>query len=188
MTDWSKCPAVESVPGRLSGAWVFTGTRLPVSSLFENLESGATVEEFLEWFDGAEEWKVRAVLQHVADSMKAAMPAGTLENPVYQGTPRPLRSFLPEHAVDTAAGRGWSELSNGELLDIAESEGYELLITTDQNIRHQQNLAGRRLAVIVLLSGAWPYARSRIEEIRAAAAEVQGGELREVPISIRGEG
>ena len=61
---------------------MFTGTRLPVSSLFENLESGATVEEFLEWFDGAEEWKVRAVLQHVADSMKAAMPAGTLENPV----------------------------------------------------------------------------------------------------------
>ena len=82
MTDWSKCPAVESVPGRLSGAWVFTSTRLPVSSLFENLESGATVEEFLEWFDGAEEWKVRAVLRHVADSLKAAMPAGTLENPV----------------------------------------------------------------------------------------------------------
>ena len=105
-----------------------------------------------------------------------------------QGTPRPLRSFFPEHAVDTAAGRGWSELSNGDLLDIAESGGYELLITTDQNIRHQQNLAGRRLAVIVLLSGAWPYARSRIEEIRAAVAEVQGGELREVPISIRGEG
>ena len=55
-------------------------------------------------------------------------------------------------------------MSNGDLLDIAESEGYELLITTDQNIRYQQNLAGRRLAVIVLLSGAWPYARSRIEE------------------------
>ena len=64
-------------------------------------------------------------------------------------------------------------MSNGDLLDIAESEGYELLITTDQNMRHQQNLAGRRLAVIVLLSGAWPYARSRLEEIRAAAAEVQ---------------
>ena len=105
-----------------------------------------------------------------------------------QGTPRPLRNFLPEHTVDTSAGRGWSELSNGDLLDIAESEGYELLITTDQNIRHQQNLAARRLAVIVLLSGAWPYARSRVEEIRAAVAEVQRGELREVPISIRGEG
>ena len=79
-------------------------------------------------------------------------------------------------------------MSNRDLLDIAESEGYELLITTDQNMRRQQNLAGRRLAVTVLLSGAWPYARSRIEEIRAPVAEVQRGELREVPISIRGEG
>ena len=61
MTDWSKCPAVESVPGRLSGAWVFTGTRLPMSSLFENLESGVTVEEFLEWFDGAEEMRLQEV-------------------------------------------------------------------------------------------------------------------------------
>ena len=82
MTDWSKCPAVESVPGRVSGAWVFTGTRLPVSSLFENLESGATVEEYLEWFEGAEEWKVRAVLQHVADSLKAAVLVDSLENSV----------------------------------------------------------------------------------------------------------
>ena len=62
MTDGSKCPAVESVPGRVSGAWVFTGTRLAVSSLFETLESGAPVEEYLEWFEGAEEWRVRAVL------------------------------------------------------------------------------------------------------------------------------
>ena len=78
-------------------------------------------------------------------------------------------------------------MNNGDLLDIAESEGYELLITTDQNIRHQQNLAGRRLAVIVLLSGAWPYAQSRVEDIRAAVAEAQPGELREVTIPMRGE-
>ena len=78
-------------------------------------------------------------------------------------------------------------MSDGDLLDIAESEGFELLKPTDQNMRHQQNLAGRRLAVIVLLSGAWPYARSRIEEIRAAVAQVQCGELREVAILIRGE-
>ena len=82
MTDWSRCSAVESVPGRLSGAWVFTGTRLAVSSLFENLESGATVSDFLEWFEGAEEWKVRAVLQHAADSLTAPVPVGSLENPV----------------------------------------------------------------------------------------------------------
>ena len=65
MTDWSKCPAVESVPGKVSGNWVFKDTRLPVYALFENLESGATVEEFMEWFEPVDEWKVRAVLQYV---------------------------------------------------------------------------------------------------------------------------
>ena len=102
-----------------------------------------------------------------------------------QGTPRPLRNFLPEHTVDTSARKGWSELSNGELLDIAESEGYELLITTDQNLQHQQNLAGRRLAVMVLRSGSWPYAHAGIAEIRAAVADVQSGELREVRLTVR---
>lgn len=82
MTDWEACPAVERVPDRLSGAWVFTGTRLPVSALFENLESGATIEQFLEWFEGAEEWKVRAVLQHAADSLKAPVPLSSLEDTV----------------------------------------------------------------------------------------------------------
>ena len=80
MTDWSKCPAVESVPGRVGGAWVFTDTRLPVSALFENIESGATVEEFLEWYPPVDEWKVKAVLQHVADSLKAPMPVSSLED------------------------------------------------------------------------------------------------------------
>ena len=99
-----------------------------------------------------------------------------------QGTPRPLRDFLSEHTVDTSAGRGWSELSNGDLLNIAEIEGYDLLITTDQSMRYQQNIAGRALAVLVLLSGAWPYARSSVEDIRAAIAEAQPGEWKEVPI------
>ena len=69
MTNWETCPAVESVPGRLSGAWVFTGTRVPVSALFANLESGATVDEFLEWFPGVEAWQVRAVLEHVVSDL-----------------------------------------------------------------------------------------------------------------------
>ena len=80
MTDWSKCPAVESVPGRVSGAWVFTDTRLPVSALFENIESGATVEEFMEWYPPVDEWKVKAVFQHVADSLKAPVPVSSLED------------------------------------------------------------------------------------------------------------
>ncbi len=82
MIDWSKCPGVESVPGRVSGAWVFTDSRLPVSALFENLEAGATVEEFMEWFQMEDEWKVRAVLQHVADSLKESVPVSTLEDTV----------------------------------------------------------------------------------------------------------
>ncbi len=55
MTDWNKCPAVESVPGKVSGNWVFTGTRLPLYTLFENLAEGATIYDFIDWFEGVEE-------------------------------------------------------------------------------------------------------------------------------------
>ena len=82
MTDWSKCPAVESVPGRVSGAWVFKDTRLPLYVLFENLEAGATVEEFMDWFAPVDEWKVRAVLHYAADSVKAPVPVSSLEDTV----------------------------------------------------------------------------------------------------------
>lgn len=69
MTDWTRCSAVESVPGRMSGAWVFTGTRVPVSALFGNLAEGATVNDFLDWFPGVEEWQVREVLEHEVKSL-----------------------------------------------------------------------------------------------------------------------
>ena len=70
MTDWSTCPAVERRAGKLCGAWAFTGTRVPVSALFENLGSGATAEQFLDWFPEVEDWKVRAVLEHEAKALK----------------------------------------------------------------------------------------------------------------------
>ena len=79
MTDWEKCPAVESVPDRLSGAWVFTKSRVPVSSLFGNLAEGATIQEFLEWFPGVEEWQVKAVLEHAVRSLDTKVKH---ENPV----------------------------------------------------------------------------------------------------------
>ena len=66
MIDWNQCPEVESVPGKLSGAWVFKNTRLPISALFGNLASGATVGEFVEWFPGVEEAQVLAVLEFAA--------------------------------------------------------------------------------------------------------------------------
>ena len=74
MVDWSTCPGVESIPGKHSGDWLFTKTRVPVATLFGNLAAGATVQEFLDWFEGVEEWQVRATLQHVADNIDAKMP------------------------------------------------------------------------------------------------------------------
>lgn len=70
MLDWSDCPAVERVPGKVSGAWVFRGTRVPVKALFENLEGGATVAEFLEWFPGVDRTAVDAVLEHAQKSLE----------------------------------------------------------------------------------------------------------------------
>ena len=65
--DWSACPAVESVPGRVSGAWVFRGTRLPVATIFENLEDGLSIEEIMEQFDVSRE-QISAVLEFAARS------------------------------------------------------------------------------------------------------------------------
>ena len=98
------------------------------------------------------------------------------------GTPRPLKRHLSGHESDTAADKGWETLRNGELIERAEQDGYAVLITTDQKLRYQQNLAGRRLAVIVLLKNNWPRVRLKTEEILAALEEIQPGELREVPI------
>ena len=72
MLDWRDCQGVERVPGKVSGAWVFKGTRIPVRALFENLESGATVAEFLEWFPGVTREQIEAVLEHARLSLVEA--------------------------------------------------------------------------------------------------------------------
>jgi uncharacterized protein (DUF433 family) len=72
MLDWSNCAAVERVPGKVSGAWLFKGTRVPVAALFENLEAGATVDEFLEWFQGVGREQVESVLKHAEQSLAVA--------------------------------------------------------------------------------------------------------------------
>jgi len=69
LIDWSQCPAVESVPGRVSGAWVFRGTRMPVATVFENLEAGATIENIMEWF-GVTREQVTSVLDFAARSLE----------------------------------------------------------------------------------------------------------------------
>jgi uncharacterized protein (DUF433 family) len=72
MLDWSKCSAVERITGKVSGAWLFKDTRVPVAALFENLEDGATVDNFLEWFPGVTREQVEVVLEHTGQSLAAA--------------------------------------------------------------------------------------------------------------------
>ena len=75
MLDWSSCPAVERDPQRVSGAWVFGGTRIPVSALFENLEDGVQITQFVDWFPGVTIDQVRAVLDHAAKSLSVTQVA-----------------------------------------------------------------------------------------------------------------
>ena len=73
MTDWTDCKAVERNPGRVSGAWVFTGTRIPLHALYENLASGASIDDFIEWFPGVKEEQVRSVLEHEARFLRNSL-------------------------------------------------------------------------------------------------------------------
>ena len=104
------------------------------------------------------------------------------------GTPRQLRRRLFGHDVEMAVERGWDTLTNGVLLDRAEEAGFEVLITTDQSIRYQQNISNRLVAVVVLMNTAWPRISRRAEAIRNALEGIQPGEVKEVPIPMRGEG
>ena len=82
--------------------------------------------------------------------------------------PRPLKNNLPGHDTDTAADRGWQELNNGELLDQAETDGYELFLTSDRRIPFQQNLTRRNISVLILTTNSWPRLRQRLNDINEA--------------------
>lgn len=69
MIDWSQCPVVESVPGKMSGAWVLKDTRMPVSAIFENLQAGASLDDIMEWFDGLDRKQVEAVIEFAVRSL-----------------------------------------------------------------------------------------------------------------------
>jgi len=99
-----------------------------------------------------------------------------------QGTPEPLRQSLTHHEVATAYERGWSRLKNGDLLDTAEKHGFEVLVTTDTNLRHQQNLASRLMGVVVLSSPSWPRIQRAIGAIVHAIDRATVGSYTEVII------
>ena len=99
-----------------------------------------------------------------------------------KGTPRPLRRRFFEHEVETSVERGWATLANGVLLDRAEAAGFDVLLTTDQSIRYQQNMSNRRIAVVVLMNTNWTLIARKTESVRMALEGLEPGEVREVTI------
>ncbi len=97
-----------------------------------------------------------------------------------QGTPVPLRRYLALHAVATVFEKGWSTLQNGELLSTAEYEGFDVLVTTDQNLRYQQNLENRQIAVVVLMTTSWPRIERAVNRVVAALNSAKPGGYLEV--------
>jgi hypothetical protein len=101
-----------------------------------------------------------------------------------QATPVPIRSFLVGHAVRTAAQQEWDTLQNGDLLTVAEQAGFEVFLTTDKNLRHQQNMAGRTIAVVVIGVQQWPALQPHVALVVAAVNAATPGSFTEVAIPI----
>ena len=99
-----------------------------------------------------------------------------------QGTPEPLHHSLTQHETATAFERGWSKLKNGELLDAAEKEGFAVVVTTDSNLKYQQDLQSRRIAVVVLTTPSWPRIQRAIPSIIRAIERAAVGSYAEVEI------
>jgi hypothetical protein len=104
-----------------------------------------------------------------------------------QGTPVPIRQFLTTHSVRTAAEQQWTTLKNGQLLDAAEASGFEVLLTTDKNIRYQQNLARRRIAIVVIAEPSWPLLRNHVQHVVTAVDAATPGSYTEVEIPREGD-
>jgi len=100
-----------------------------------------------------------------------------------QGTPVPLRSYLPGHVIKTAYEQGWSTLLNGELLRVAGEAGFDVLLTTDKNLAYQQNLPGRKIAVVVLGKNRWSLIKGQVDRIAQAVNAATSGSytLIEIP-------
>jgi hypothetical protein len=100
-----------------------------------------------------------------------------------QATPLPIRAHLRGHEVRTAAQQGWATLKNGDLLAAAEADGFDVLLTTDRNLPYQQNLAGRKIAVVVLGLQQWPSLRPHIERVVEAVKAARRGGYTEINFS-----
>jgi uncharacterized protein (DUF433 family) len=134
-------------PDILGGTPVFRGTRVPLQALLDYLEAGQTLDEFLDDFPTVSKDAAVAVLE-LAQSLSSANwdegPAGRV--PPTQVTARTARPWLPDRPWEA----GLAGQKNGRLLSVAESAGYELFLTMDKGLQYQQNLIGRRIAILVI--------------------------------------
>ena len=99
-----------------------------------------------------------------------------------QGTPVPIRAHLTRHTVSTAAREGWATLQNGDLLNAAEAAGFEVFLTTDKNIRYQQNLTSRKIAIVLISKQQWPDLKPHVQQVVAAVDAALAGSYVEVDI------
>ena len=148
-------------PEILGGAPVFKGTRVPVKTLFEYLENDYSVEEFLECFPSVSRDLVRQVLER----SEQALLSPCMKILQDECVPWPMHRLLHAHRCTSVQAQGWSGIRNGDLLQRAEGE-FDLFITADQNIRYQQNLAGRRIAILELST-------NDLRRIQAASALIE---------------
>lgn len=100
------------------------------------------------------------------------------------GTPRGVAAALVGHAVEEARARGWDTFKNGELLAAAEAAGFDVFLTTDRNLQYQQNLAGRKIAIVVLGNGRWKLIKTRLTDIAAVVAAATPNSVTEVDIPL----
>jgi hypothetical protein len=99
-----------------------------------------------------------------------------------QSTPAPLRLHLNAHAVTEARERGWDRLTNGDLLNVAEAAGFEVFVTADKNLRYQQNLASRKIAIVVLGNAQWRVLKNHADRVVSAVDSATPGSYAEVMI------
>jgi hypothetical protein len=99
-----------------------------------------------------------------------------------QATPVPIRAYLDQHEVSTAFPQGWATLKNGDLLTAAEGAGFDVVLTTDKNLRYQQNLAGRKIAAVVLGLQQWPQLRPHVQRVVEAVNAAVLGSYVEIDI------
>jgi uncharacterized protein (DUF433 family) len=135
------------VPGKVSGVPLIKGTRISVDQVIASKSGGESIDGIAYNFD-LKSGDMRAVLSY-RDS-------------------RPLARFLAHHQVIRSAGLGWSLFKNGERVQAAEEEGFEVMVTADRNLAYQQNLQGRPLAIVVLPSGRWPAVEPQVPALVGA--------------------